>query len=261
MTPESLSGLLEDFLGGPRHASVLEDGARIFDLANSKYTCPASATSACCISGPPSATPCAGYWTPSSAMEIFAWWSSAAGKPGRQNSKSAKAPTIARPPPAGPPGPSTSCICAALERHLPGFTIAKLSNAMDLERSFGPIYARGVVARAAPPSPCSASTSRRPSPPSMPPFGILWLDACRHSADPRTPFEGLKRFLPAGTSALTRERLAHLDPGAAKWHLYEFDERHDALVQLDFADRGNVDTRLDPMKRQPSIASPTPFSR
>jgi len=149
----------------------------------------------------------------------------------------------------------------ALERHLPGFTIAKLSNAMDLERSFGPIYARGVVARAAPPSPCSASTSRRPSPPSMPPFGILWLDACRHSADPRTPFEGLKRFLPAGTSALTRERLAHLDPGAAKWHLYEFDERHDALVQLDFADRGNVDTRLDPMKRQPSIASPTPFTR
>ena len=42
----------------------------------------------------------------------------------------------------------------------------------------------------------------------------------------------------------SRERLAHLDPGAAKWHLYEFDERHDALAQLDFADRGNIDTRL-----------------
>jgi hypothetical protein len=31
MTPESLGRLLEDFLGGSRHAVVLEDGARIFD--------------------------------------------------------------------------------------------------------------------------------------------------------------------------------------------------------------------------------------
>lgn len=38
MTPESLSGLLEEFLGGSRHASVLEDRARIFDFADSKYS-------------------------------------------------------------------------------------------------------------------------------------------------------------------------------------------------------------------------------
>ena len=38
MTPESLSRLLEDFLGGSRHAVVREDGARIFDLADSKYS-------------------------------------------------------------------------------------------------------------------------------------------------------------------------------------------------------------------------------
>lgn len=34
MTPESLSRMLQDFLGGSRHAVVLEDGARIFDLAD-----------------------------------------------------------------------------------------------------------------------------------------------------------------------------------------------------------------------------------
>jgi hypothetical protein len=38
MTPESLGQLLEDFLGGSRHATVLEDGAVIFDLLESKYS-------------------------------------------------------------------------------------------------------------------------------------------------------------------------------------------------------------------------------
>jgi hypothetical protein len=75
-------------------------------------------------------------------------------------------------------------------------------------------------------------------------FGILWLDECRISSDHRTLIEGLMLVLPAGTSALTRERLAHLHAGAAKWQLYEFDERHDSLAEVDFGDRGNVATRL-----------------
>ena len=29
---------MEEFLGGSRHAVVLEDGARIFDLADSRYS-------------------------------------------------------------------------------------------------------------------------------------------------------------------------------------------------------------------------------
>jgi len=51
-------------------------------------------------------------------------------------------------------------------------------------------------------------------------------------------------FVPAGTSALVRERMANLNPDAAKWTLFELDERHDALVEIDCADRGNVATRL-----------------
>ena len=38
MTAESLSRAMEEFLGGSRHAVVLEDGARIFDLADSRYS-------------------------------------------------------------------------------------------------------------------------------------------------------------------------------------------------------------------------------
>jgi hypothetical protein len=54
----------------------------------------------------------------------------------------------------------------------------------------------------------------------------------------------VKLFLPAGTSALTRERMAHLHRDAAKWQLYEFDQRHDEVVATDCNDRGNISTRL-----------------
>ena len=56
--------------------------------------------------------------------------------------------------------------------------------------------------------------------------------------------EGLKLFLPPGASALTRERMAHLNPEAAKWQLYELEERDDDLKELDISDCGNVATRL-----------------
>src|SRR6266851_6153745 len=38
MTPDSLSQMLSDFLNGARAAVVVEDGAIVFDLAESKYS-------------------------------------------------------------------------------------------------------------------------------------------------------------------------------------------------------------------------------
>jgi hypothetical protein len=38
--------------------------------------------------------------------------------------------------------------------------------------------------------------------------------------------------------------MANLNRDAAKWSLFELDERHDALVEIDCTDRGNVSTRL-----------------
>jgi hypothetical protein len=38
--------------------------------------------------------------------------------------------------------------------------------------------------------------------------------------------------------------MAHLNGDAAKWQLYEFDERHDEVTAIDFGDRGNIATRL-----------------
>jgi hypothetical protein len=134
----------------------------------------------------------------------------------------------------------------ALERHFPDFTVGRLSNAMDLEKSFGPIYARGMLRRGRSVFAVLGVNQyeTQASIDAALTFGILWLDACRHQFDQRLLVEGLKLFLPAGTSALTRERLVHLYSGAAKWHLYEYDERHDAIAAIDFSDRGNIATHL-----------------
>jgi len=247
MTPDSLSRTLEEFLGGSRHAVVLEDGARIYDLADSKYS----------ISGE------------FNKCLLHLW--------------SAERNTVRRVLDAevrngnlrlmvqrlGQTRPSKVEICRntehrtptarraartayqphlrrALERNFPGFTVTNLSNAVDLERSFGPIYARGWL-RKGRTAFAVLGVDQQETQGSIDAaltFGILWLDECRNSADHHTLVEGLKLVLPAGTSALTRERLVNLHPGAAKWQLYEFDERHDSLAEVDFSDRGNVATRL-----------------
>jgi hypothetical protein len=75
-------------------------------------------------------------------------------------------------------------------------------------------------------------------------FGILWLDLCRESSAGKFLVEGLVLFVPAASSALVRERMANLNPAAAKWRLFEFDERHDSVIELDCTDRGNIATRL-----------------
>ncbi|MGA7907011.1 MAG: hypothetical protein WCA16_06345, partial [Candidatus Sulfotelmatobacter sp.] len=75
-------------------------------------------------------------------------------------------------------------------------------------------------------------------------FGILWLDVCRQAQAGKSVVEGLRLFVPLQSSSLVRERIANLNRQAVKWHLYELDERHDALVEIDCADRGNVVTRL-----------------
>ena len=133
-----------------------------------------------------------------------------------------------------------------LERTCPGFSVPRLSTAMDLEHSFGPIYARGLLHKGRSAfavfgvnqDETQASIDAALS------FAILWLDGCRHSHEGKVLVEGLKLFLPSGCSALTRERIAHLNAGAAKWQLFEFEEKDESLREIDCSDRGNIATRL-----------------
>jgi hypothetical protein len=133
-----------------------------------------------------------------------------------------------------------------LQRRFPGFTVDRLSTSMDLERSFGPVYARGLLHRGQSAFAVLGVNGQetRGSIDAALTFGILWLDACRIAKAGKFAVEGLKLFLPAGASTLTRERMAHLNPDAAKWQLYELEERDENLKGLDISDCGNIATRL-----------------
>ena len=117
---------------------------------------------------------------------------------------------------------------------------------MDLERSFGPIYTRGLIKRGQ-----SAFAliginheESQASVDAILSFAILWLDLCRHVQAARCVVEGVKIFVPPGGSSLVRERMACLSQAAAKWELYEFNQREHSAVRVDLADRGNLATRL-----------------
>jgi hypothetical protein len=133
-----------------------------------------------------------------------------------------------------------------LQRRFSGFTVDRLSSSMDLERSFGPVYARGLLHRGQSAFAVLGVNGQETqgSIDAALTFGILWLDACRVAKAGKFAVEGLKLFLPTGASALTRERMAHLNPEAAKWQLYELEERDENLKELDISDCGNVATRL-----------------
>jgi len=131
-----------------------------------------------------------------------------------------------------------------LERSFPEFTPGRMSTAADLERSFGPVYTRGELRRG---NSCWAvlgvnAQETQAAIDASVTFGLLWLDACRNQS--RALVEGLKLFVPAGSSAIARERMAHLNHQAARFELYELDEREGSIEPVDSRDRGNIATRL-----------------
>jgi hypothetical protein len=139
---------------------------------------------------------------------------------------------------------------AMLERKFAGCALDRLTSDMDLERSFSPVYTRGLLRQGGSAFAIlgvNAEESQAAVDGALT-FGILWLDYCRERRTQRRGrplhVEGLKLVVPRGKAAVVRERMAHLNRAAAKWQLYEFDEREGAVQELDTADRGNVETRL-----------------
>src|SRR5580658_4985510 len=247
VTPQALTRTVQDFLSEAAGAVVLENGAVAFDLAQSKYA----------ISGEHNRC-------------LLHLWSAERNSVRRVLEAEVKNGTLrlavqrlgqARPSrleicrERDRRSPTARRACRAayqhklrrtLERHFPEFKIARLTTGADLEKSFGPIYARGLLrqGRSAFALLGVNAQETQSSIDAALTFGILWLDVCRQARAANVLVEGLKMFVPAGTSALVRERMANLNRDAAKWRLFELDERHDALVEIDCADRGNVATRL-----------------
>ncbi len=247
MTPEVLSRTISEFLSLAHDAVILEDGAETFDLTRAKYS----------ISG--EFNKC-----------LLHIWSEERNIVRRvlevQEKNEILRLQVQKP---GQTHPSKLEICRkrdrrtpsakrverlsyqqmlrrAIERRFPGYPIQQLTTAVNLERSFGPIYTRGIIRQGQSAFAVLGVNAQetQASIDAALTFGILWLDLCRQSQAGKCVVEGLKLFLPAGSSAVCRERMAHLDPDIAKWQLYELDEKQDALTRVDLSDRGNFETRL-----------------
>ena len=248
MTPEALARTVEDFLAGARDAVVLDDGAAVFDLAQAKYS----------ISGEHNkcllhlwseernlvrrvldvevkhevlrlAVQRLGQTRPEQAGDL------PAARPAHSDRETGRAAGLPAQPAAHPGAALSHLRCVAPHHvHRSGAIVwPDLCPRDCLRRGQSGFAVLGVNPQETQSSIDAALT-----------FGILWLDACRLAQAGKIMVEGLKLFLPAGTSALTRERMAHLHPQAAKWQLYELENRDDQLKEIEVSDSGNIRTRL-----------------
>jgi hypothetical protein len=133
-----------------------------------------------------------------------------------------------------------------LMRAFPDWTCDGFRTAMDLEKSFGPAYARGSMVRGTSAWAVigvneheSASTID-----GILTLGILWLHDCRERSGGRRLYQGLKIVVPRRSAMLTLSRMAWLNQDAAQWELWELEQSSEEMLQRDAADQGNLRTRL-----------------
>ncbi|HEX3470936.1 MAG TPA: hypothetical protein VHT28_07090 [Silvibacterium sp.] len=133
-----------------------------------------------------------------------------------------------------------------LARNFPDWSAEGFRTAADLENSFGPAYARGVLTRGTAAWGVIAVNAEESQPTidGILTLGILWLAYCREHGGGRRLFEGLKVIVPAGTARTTSARMTWLNTVVAKWELYELDERAEQLEALDIRNSGNLHAQL-----------------
>jgi hypothetical protein len=134
----------------------------------------------------------------------------------------------------------------ALSREFPDWKLDGLRTAADLENSFGPAYARGMLLKGTAAWTVIAVNAEESQTTidGILTLGILWLAYCREHGEGRRLYEGLKVVVPAGTSRTVRARMQWLHSSLAKWELYELEERTEQLKRVDICDSGNLQANL-----------------
>jgi hypothetical protein len=249
MTPETLARSIEDFLAHAPNSVVVEDGQVVFDLGTAKYSI-TSEHQKCVLQ----------LWSSERnsvrrvldselkngvlRLSVRKFGQS---KPHRleivrerdQRTPAAKKATRAA---------YLRTLERVLLRSFPDYSLYKgrLSSSIDLHHSFGPVHVRGLIrkGRSAFAAIGVNGEETTASIDAALTSGLLWLHHCREQFADQGVVEGLKVFLPVGGSVTVRARMAHLNHRAAKFHVYELNERDETIEQFDAADAGNVATRL-----------------
>jgi hypothetical protein len=247
MSPESLARAIEDFLGEAPSAVVREEGEITFDFASARYS--VSSEHGKCVlhlwSGERNAVRRVTGAEQKDRVLRLEVQRFGRGQPAKLElcrDRDQRTPTAKKAARTA----YKRLLERALAKHFPDAKAEKLTTGMDLEKSFGPIYTRGLLRRgnAAFAVLGVNASETQASVDSALTFGLLWLDHSRHRDAGRRIVEGLQLFVPPHTSGIVRERMAHLNHAAAKFALYELDERELGLAAIDCSDRGNVATRL-----------------
>ncbi len=247
MTADSLARMLEEFLAEARDAVVLDEGEEIFDFANARYSISAERGKCLLHLWSEERNTVRRVLEAETGRDVLRLTVQRFGQ-----TRPAKV-EICRERDRRPPSERKAARAAyqrrlrrLLERNFPDFKLDRLTSAMDLERSFGPAYARGLLRRGRTASAVLGVNAQETqgTVDAALTIGLLWLDHCRQQLAARAVVGGLKLFVPAGCSAVVRERMAHLDRNAARFELWEVNEREDSIQGLDTGDRGNIATRL-----------------
>src|SRR5882672_5249519 len=240
MTADLLARALQEFLADSRSAVVIEDGQIVFDLSSAQYSI--SLEKDRCLLH---------FW--SQERNLVRNVIDAVAKNGvltltARRFAQAKPHKLEICRDRDRRAPSTQkaarntyarILERVLRRQTPDWLLDKgrLTTTMDLERSFSPVYARGIV-RKGRSAYAVLGANRQETQAAVDAaltFGLLWLQACREREAGRSVVEGLRLYVPTGCSATLRIRLAHLDHNAAKFQLFELDERDESLDQIDFS--------------------------
>ncbi len=249
-SPDKLARAIQDFLAEAEGAVVLENGEPVFDFASARYSL--STEYGKCVLH---------LWSAERnavrrvvdverkdgtlRLSVLRFGQAKSGKMEICRDRDPRSPTQRKAARTA----YQQRLRAILERNFAGFRSERFTSSMDLEHSFSPVYTRGLMLQGASGF-AVLGVNQQEAQAAIDgalTFALLWFDYCRRTAPQRgrqRHIEGLKVFVPAGAGAIVRERMAHLNREAARWQLYELDEREGSLTELDTADRGNIATRL-----------------
>ncbi len=139
-----------------------------------------------------------------------------------------------------------------LRRQFTAYKLAELTTEADLEHSLSPAYPRALLRQGA-----SAWAAIGVAPDAVHcdgvlTFGLIWLDYLRRRepslGDHGLVIQGLILYLPAGSEKTTCLRLLFLDPAAAQYCAFVYDEQG-LEEKIDLSDYGNLDTHLEAHRR------------
>jgi hypothetical protein len=135
-----------------------------------------------------------------------------------------------------------------LRRQFPCYKLAELTTEFDLEHSLSPAYPRALLRQGASAWAAIGVAVDAGHPDGILTFGLIWLDYLRQR-EPSLAIHGLILYLPAGAQKTTCLRLLFLDPAAAQYSAFAYDQ--DGLeARIDLRDCGNLDTDLAPCRFQ-----------